>query len=312
MWWKQESNVTGFVALSNVSSQPAHASVLVSDGQMNALAQHNVTVSPHGTKLVNLQELQSAAASVGGMLITYDGAEDGLVINGGLQDQATGYSASLPFRAPPSASAEPSSASYAELGLMMGAADPMMLFPAGTTFTPYSILRNVSEEPIRVAPTLYWMEGAAVHSASLAPLTLLPHQTQSLSVVSLASAAGLKNFNGTVNLILDTQGKTGGILLSAGSVDQKNTYVFQVRPHGIGESAAQSLSYWSTRNGDDTIWCSRCFFRRPLSIPDSPRTQGDPPIQCVGDHPQPDSRCGRQRRAGNGARRQRGNLRPAS
>jgi hypothetical protein len=43
---------------------------------------------------------------------------------------------------------------------MAGAADPMMLFPAATTFTPYSILRNVSNAPISVTPTLWWMQGA--------------------------------------------------------------------------------------------------------------------------------------------------------
>jgi hypothetical protein len=84
-------------------------------------------------------------------------------------------------------------------------------------------------------------------------LTLLPYHSQNLNLASQASNLGLKNFNGSFNLILDVQGKAGGILLSGGSVDQTNTYVFEVSPHGIGESAAKSLSYWSTKNGDDTM-----------------------------------------------------------
>jgi hypothetical protein len=59
MWWKQEANVTGFVALMNPSSQPITAAVQISDNQGTQLAAHSVTVSPNGTKVMSLQELQS-------------------------------------------------------------------------------------------------------------------------------------------------------------------------------------------------------------------------------------------------------------
>jgi hypothetical protein len=67
MWWKQEANVTGFVALANVSSQPIQATVTLTDNQSNLIAQHSVTISPHGMKLVNLPELISAAGAQGGV-----------------------------------------------------------------------------------------------------------------------------------------------------------------------------------------------------------------------------------------------------
>jgi hypothetical protein len=41
--------------------------------------------------------------------------------------------------------------------------------------------------------------------------------------------------------------------MAGGSVDQRNTYVFEVRPTTIQESQARSLSYWDTANGDDTM-----------------------------------------------------------
>jgi hypothetical protein len=56
-----------------------------------------------------------------------------------------------------------------------------------------------------------------------------------------------------VNLILDAEGPPRSLLLASGSVDAKKTYVFQVFPRGIQESAAKSISYWSTGNGDDTM-----------------------------------------------------------
>lgn len=53
--------------------------------------------------------------------------------------------------------------------------------------------------------------------------------------------------------VFDVQGPTRGLLMTSGSVDQKNTYVFEVRPVGLGESNAKSLGYWSIGNGDDTM-----------------------------------------------------------
>jgi hypothetical protein len=253
MWWKQENNVTGFVALSNTSSEQIHASIQTEDDQSRIVGEHAVTVSPKGTKLVNLTELQQIGSKAGGVRVAYIGAESALLVNGGLEDRSVGYSAAIPFSpaAPQAKNASPMR--YAELGLMTGAADPMMLFPVETVFTPYSVLRNVSAEPITVTPTLWWMEGASSHSKRLNDLAILPRRTEVLDVASLLTAAGLKDFNGGVSLTLDVQSSPGGLLMAAGSVDQKNTYVFEVRPTAIQESQGRSLSYWDTANGDDTM-----------------------------------------------------------
>jgi len=58
-----------------------------------------------------------------------------------------------------------------------------------------------------------------------------------------------------VNLLLDFAGNVPrcAVLLSSSSADAKNTYVFQVAPEAVKESIAKNLSYWSTRDGDDTM-----------------------------------------------------------
>jgi len=76
------------------------------------------------------------------------------------------------------------------------------------------------------------------------------YQAQSLDVQALLSLAGLQNFNGSFNLVFDVQ---GSVLMASGSVDQKNTYVFEVMPTSVKESGSKSIGYWSTRNGDDTM-----------------------------------------------------------
>ncbi|HSS95969.1 MAG TPA: hypothetical protein VLK33_03005 [Terriglobales bacterium] len=253
LWWKQEPNVSGFVSLLNTSSQAITVNLQLLDSSNNVFATHASAVSPHGMKTVNLDELLTTTSLSGGIQMTFTGQKSDLQIYGGLQDRNVGYSAKLPFVAVPDATAQQNSLTITELGLMAGAADPMMSFPVGTTFTPYSVLRNTSDAPISVTPALWWMQGGAPHSASSPSLTLLPHQSRSLDVMSLISSSGLKNLNGAVNLMLDVQGKTSGLIAVAGSVDQTNTYVFEVIPKAVLESASKSLSYWSTGNGDDTM-----------------------------------------------------------
>lgn len=141
----------------------------------------------------------------------------------------------------------------AEIGLMTGAADHMMQFPAGTTFTPYSVLRNVSNAPLSLTPKLWWMESGAAHSAQLPSITLRAYETRGLDVSSMLAQFGPKNFNGNFNLVFDGEVRRGSLVMSSGSVDQTNTYVFEVDPRGVGESMSKTLQYWSTANGDDTM-----------------------------------------------------------
>jgi Quinohemoprotein amine dehydrogenase, alpha subunit domain III len=252
-WWKEEAGVTGFVALSNTTEQALPATVQVSDANANPLGTYTLTVSPHGTKRVDLQELAPVTSSLGGLRVTFNGTPDALIVNGSLEDLSKGYSAGMPFGMSPATSAKSATVSYAELGLMTGAADPMMHFPVGTVFKPYSVVRNLGAQPISVTPVLYWMQGGAALTSRLAAFTISPLQTKSLDVLSLLGLSGMKDFNGAVNLVLEVQGPAGSALLASGSVDQSNTYVFEVVPRGVSESASKNLSYWSTANGDDTM-----------------------------------------------------------
>ncbi|MCU1269955.1 MAG: hypothetical protein JWN74_1249 [Acidobacteriaceae bacterium] len=255
LWWKQEAGVSGFVALSNTTPGTVNARVQLSDNGNKAMAEYIVAVSPHGTKIVALDALNGTpAGSAGGLRILHDGTMEGLLISAGLQDETTGYSANIPFHysfniAPRQRASE----DYAEIGLMTGSADPMMRFPASTVFTPFSIARNVSSQPISVSPTIYWMEGGKARSATLQSVSLLPFETRVIDALSLMRAAGLGNFNGSINLILSSEGSPNSLLLASGSVDQSHSYVFQVLPHGVLESSAKTISYWSTGNGDDTM-----------------------------------------------------------
>jgi hypothetical protein len=255
VWWKATGNVTGFVALSNASVKAVDAKITVVSDSNSPVGDVDVHLSPHGTKVVDLKELVPLPkGATGGLRIEYAGASNAVLITGGLEDDSSGYSANIPLRsfAMP-AQSQPVDETYTELGLMTGAADPMLLFPVGTTFTPYSILRNVGDSLVTVTPTFYWMIDGAPRSAHLPSFKLASLSSLSLDLPSLLLSAGLGTFQGSVNLALKAQGPPGSLLLAGGSVDQNNNYVFQVFPRGVQESVAKSISYWSTGNGDDTM-----------------------------------------------------------
>jgi hypothetical protein len=255
MWWKQEKNVSGFLGLSNVTGKAINATVQLTGDANQQLGRFQVTVSPHGTKIVALDQLATVADTAGGVYVTHDGPERGLDINGGLEDLAVGYSARLRTlpQLQPSSTSQTNAMSFSQLGLMTGAADPMMNLPSGTVFSPYSVVRNISDQPGLLTPELWWMSGGSPQSVRLPQMAVPPHQTLNLNVSSLLTAAGLKNFSGSVNLILNTSAPAGALVMSSGSVDQKNTYVFEVQTHAVETGAAKQLCFWSTGNGDDTM-----------------------------------------------------------
>ena len=86
MWWMQEKDVTGFVALANTTSAAITATVQLTDNAGAPYSTHTVTISPQGMKLVELPEVGSVSAPAGGIQVTYNGPPSGLIANGGLEE----------------------------------------------------------------------------------------------------------------------------------------------------------------------------------------------------------------------------------
>src|SRR5262249_42592845 len=66
LWWKQEDNVTGFVAVSNLTQRSITADLQISDSEGKSIAKHTVTASSHTTKVVALTEIEQILG-LGGM-----------------------------------------------------------------------------------------------------------------------------------------------------------------------------------------------------------------------------------------------------
>lgn len=262
LWWKRDSGVTGSVTLSNTTDQqqtatltPAHAG--------NSANPQQVTLAPHSTQMLTLEALDANASApdnhAGGIRVEYQGQQGAILVNGGLANESEGYSANIPFWVHDMSSAPSTSITFASAGLMLGKPDPMMMpgFPNDTAFSPYLALRNTTEKPLDVSLQVNYMtgmQGSMPVTKSLPTQHLAPFEAKQLDLQGPLTAAGLKNFNGSINLSASFTGKAGDLVLATGSVDQTGTYVFEVEPQGVGSSRSKYSNYWGVANGNDTMY----------------------------------------------------------
>ncbi|MBZ5536142.1 MAG: Ig-like domain-containing protein [Acidobacteriia bacterium] len=272
LWWKHDDAVDGYVAISNTTGQNLDVNFAVSDSQGLRGPRRTITLLGHATHVVRLSELQmnrtggpEAQSSVdshtfrrddqrGGITVSYDGAPGAILLSGGLENAAEGFSAPIVFRSVRQHTASDEPWRSASVGIMVGIPDPMMEFPSGTRFTPYTILRNGDSKPITVRPGLFYMLGMETKQAPVPSFQLLPHQTIALDINALLAAAGVKNYSGMVNLEFSYLGNVGALMVATGSVDQTGSYVFDVSAKGINRDRGKRVSYWDHDGSTDTMF----------------------------------------------------------
>ena len=253
LWWKDHQGVSGFVSISNFTDASVQGTLNTTGATGKQLNSYSITVPAHNTQVVTLPELSSPGGTSGGVDFTYTAARDSLIVSGGLEDAGTGYSAEMPMYSHRDSVPSGQVNTFAELDLMTGAADPVMLFPARTIFTPYSVIRNVSKDPATVTPELFWMQAGTMHRKLLSASQIPAGASEQLDTKAMLAQAGLSDFNGSFNLTLQTSSPAASLLLASGSIDQTGSYVFQITPHLIKESLGKVLSYWSIANGNNTM-----------------------------------------------------------
>ena len=228
VWWKHDAAMSGFVSLSNTTDQQVPASLKVTGTDGSVLGAYPVLLAPRVTNVLDLAELRAPSASAGGVELDYTAPPESILVSGGLEDIVTGYSAAMAFRPNLSSApdATPKTTTFTELGLMTGAPDPMMLFPAATEFTPFSVIRNISSQPVSITPEVFWMDRSSAHRKATVPLVIPAGGTAVVDTHSLLQQAGLADYNGMLNLTFKTKSPSTALLMASGSVDQTGTYVF--------------------------------------------------------------------------------------
>ncbi len=139
------------------------------------------------------------------------------------------------------------------VGIMVGAADPMMMFPEGTKFVPYAAMRNVSAKEVLVAPSAHYMNGNTPVTVRLRPFRMRANEAAQLDLPAELAAAGVPSNIGMLTLAFSSTAAATDLLLATGSVDQTGSYVFEVECKGSGPSEGKILGNWNVADGNDTM-----------------------------------------------------------
>jgi hypothetical protein len=255
-WWARDAGVGGFLSLSNATGEQRTVSIQSVTASGQAQPAQSFTLAPHANQMLGLLTLigpQVNAGDAGGLRVQFSGRMSEVNVTGGLENRQEGYSALIPFWMPPMASMATPAGSPVTLGhagIMVGTPDAMMGFPAGTTFTPYLALRNITARSIAVNLTLYTEQGMPM-PAPVQPLQ--PWQSLQVDMASVLRQLGLKGFNGMLTLAVSHTGQINDIMAAAGSVDARGTYVFEVEGRAVEQRVSKQSPYWSVKDGNDTM-----------------------------------------------------------
>ncbi|MGH9482163.1 MAG: hypothetical protein ACRD1L_08715 [Terriglobales bacterium] len=276
-WWKQDRNVNGFLTLTNASLNPINASVTVGDNAGGATARREYALAPHATVWIDFAPFWAqlpAAADAGLLEVSYTGAMSAVVADGGMEDADRGYSHMLHFQVPqplllreqlarlplnlPANFPRPDlrrsqNTTFDSTGIMVGTQAADMHFPAGTSFTPYLVLRNTTSQPLPVRLAANAQLDSGPRDLPLAALVLGPLETRQLDMGAVLRASPLNGMNGYVDLRTTFAGSPTDLLQESGSVDRSLNYVFEVPPRLEQASGPGMLNYWSANGDTDTM-----------------------------------------------------------
>ncbi len=255
LWWLPYSESSSFLSMYNNSDQPLEALLESFDERGRTLGIRQESIQPRSTKVLDITDSPAVRIpkSVGGLRVSYTAESRALILNGGIEDPARGYSAALPLMSasmamsstPTAQMPRPLHSSFASVGVMIGKQDPMMGFPRGTTFQPYVFLRNIGNEALTVNPAVNFSQDGPPKTVDLPSITLGPSQSSEMHVGRLLHQAGVHGIQGQINLTFEVNAGPGSLLATTGSVDQSGNYVFEVEPSALQTTTTKQISFWS-------------------------------------------------------------------
>src|SRR5712691_7725437 len=211
VWWKHDEDVTGFVSLTNTTNRVLGADLTLLGANGKESKERSFTLQGRSVQLVDLGELserfRSKVQDQGGIRVEYQGASGDLLVTAGIQNDATGYSATVPFLMREGDPVKEAPHTYASVGMMVGMPDPMMSFPATTRFAPYAVLRNTTNKPLVVTSAIVYTNGGQPATVQVPLKPLKPFSTEDIGLESLMSALGLGSLDGMINLAFTFNGR---------------------------------------------------------------------------------------------------------
>jgi len=257
LWWKKTKSTTAFFRLTNVTSSAIKVQFSITDRNNQPIGSDSVVVGPSRTVLHDVRSVLSAeSGATGGLDIFYTGHVRGLIVDGGLEDANNGFSASLPLRQAPTATASaklPKQVMLASTGIMIGQPGPGQMFPSQVYFRPWLKLRNVSSSAKDVTVTGTYMLGFKPVTVPITQLTVNSLASSDVDVESMIHALNLPPQVMEVNLAISFLGYSSDLVVSSGSVDDAGSFVFEVPPAAVGLGGSKHICLWKADGEVDTM-----------------------------------------------------------
>jgi hypothetical protein len=259
LWWKATASSNGFVVLSNSLLIPLPVVLTAKDSQGAKKGVKKIVLPPNGSQWMSLADVLGAEPKLGdagSMTATYAGSDNSLLINGGMEDDTTGYSATLHFRERhPEMAWNPGehTVNLDAPGVLYGAQKAAMQFPQDTAFALYSVLHNLAGKDRQVTVSLTYTGTAGPETHTVAILTIPANATQILDVPKLMSAAHVAPATTSVDLSYSYTGEEFDLETEQGSVDQTMNYVFSVPARKEDWSIGRTICHWNLQADNNTM-----------------------------------------------------------
>ena len=253
-WWKATETSDEVIAMGNTSLHSKQVRVRIGDKNGYQLVQKSISLASHSTTLLYLNDMLSGnvnEGTAGDVTIEYTGPSHAVVVSASIEDANAGFSFNPHMFETVQGANEPvHNVTLDAPGLMIGAADPAMLFPVGTMFMPYAVLHNISEHSITA--TLSLTSGRTPVKRDLGSVVLAPGATEKLEMSRYFNAADALD-SGYGHLSVAYSGRRNDLLFDVGSIDQTLDYVFQVMPSVEAPTPAKIFCYWSVEGDTSTM-----------------------------------------------------------
>ena len=258
-WWKATPDSTGFIVLSNSLLKSLPITIIGNDANGAAKSSKQVVLPPHASEWVSLADVLGAEPRVGdsgNLQIRYSGPDQSLHVTGGMEDDKTGYSATLHLQElHPEKARNPNQHALTldAPGLMYGLPDPKMHFPQDTFFQLYTVLHNTSSQQRDISVAVSYSGTGGPETHTLGSVSLAPHTTQAVDVPALMRSAKVAPTARSVSLSLSFTGNESDIQSEVGSVDGSMNYVFAIYVQREEWTIGRTLCHWTLLGDSNTM-----------------------------------------------------------
>ncbi|MGH9899944.1 MAG: hypothetical protein ACRD4L_13955, partial [Pyrinomonadaceae bacterium] len=227
IWWRPNEASRYDLVLSNMQGSSVEVKVAVSGSHGLKDADFDITLAPHQTEVVNLEDNQGGFAAelgkMGTVSITHTGVPGAVVASGMLSEDKKGFSSRFVFEDPAASRSQTLAAAH----IMIDRPD-VPGFSAETSFTTVALVGNAGEEVMEVTPAVSFVSNDKPGSVRLRTRKLERHEVKAIDVGEELRREGIRGAIKGAGLTLSHTGETGTLVAQLTSHDQTGNHVFDV------------------------------------------------------------------------------------